>query len=1345
MIERTGSDRTPSGNRLAPSETPLVPRQCDSLVPGHTETVTGPKRRNARRLHEFFEASRDAAPDAVALECDGERLTYRELDERADRLASHLSGRGVTAGDRVGILLRRSTILYVALLATLKADATFVPIDPASPPDRVAYMAEDSALALVLSSSDLGPLTGCLPCPVLELDTLGAAADPPVPRPSPGPEDDPACYVIYTSGSTGRPKGVEVAQSSICNFIEVVCDVYDVRPADRVYQGMTIAFDFSIEEIWPTWAVGATLVAGPTDARRIGSGLAEFLAENRVTVLYCVPTVLATIDQDLPLVRTLLVGGEACPAELVERWTRPDRRMLNTYGPTEATVTATWAELRPGRPVTIGRPLPTYRVTLLDESLRPVPDGAVGEICIGGVGVARGYLNRPELTAERFLDDPRVTRGGRLYRTGDLGRRLPDSEIEYLGRADSEVKIRGHRVELQEIESVILEEPVVTGAVVTPHPGGTDELVAYVTRGDAGVDPDLAPRVHGRLAKRLPAYMVPAFLEVVGSLPMLPSGKVDRKSLPAPSGKRLIAAGGPAVPPTTPTEHLLAQAWAAVFGLEGEDISVEADFFLDLGGHSLLAAQAASLLRKEKGSAHISVADIYANPSIRGLAGRIDAVALAAPGVAEDRPEPLRHRTARVAGAGFAQSVMIYLLLLVLGLPVAVVFGLNHGALNMSTLWGLVLTIPVTLVAGRFVLPVVGIRLLSPGLRPGTYPLWGTTFLRLWAVQALAALAPIGTLSGSPLLAPYLRLLGARVGRRCHVLTAGLPVPSLLEIGDDACIGYGAQLQCSLVEQGRVVIDRVSVGARAFVGAGAVVQPAARIGDDAALAEMSLAARGQAIPAGEYWTGSPSARCAEPDPLLREMGTRAAPDWPGAAWAGFAAACVLLDLLPLVAVAPAFAFTAWTLGSGGRTAGLLGSLLSGPMFVAATCLAVAVGKRLVLRATPTGTHPIASSLGFRKWMSDRLFQISLATTNALYATLYTAPWLRVLGARIGRRSEVSTASHLDPDLLTLEDESFIADMAGVGGATYHNGYVALGRTVVGRRSFVGNAALLRSGTTVGDGSLVGVQTMAPRDGVPDGTSWLGSPAIRLPRRQDSGNFGEELTFRPSRLRVCERLAIEFCRIVVPGTLLGTVAYLILLGDASLARTLGMAGVLLLSPAIALLGGLGTVLAVAALKWLIVGRYRPRVEPLWNRFVRRTEFVTALYETAAVPALLGSLVGTPMLGWALRLFGVRVGRRTWIATTYVTEFDLVHIGDDVAVGNATSLQTHLFEDRVMKMSHVLLEAGASVGARSVVLYDGVVGEDVIVDALSLVMKGERLPGGTAWSGIPGRPATPPAAV
>src|SRR4051812_28183451 len=523
--------------------------------------VAGPPEGAAARLCGYFERACDARPSSTALECDGESLSYAALDRRANRLANYLIGRGVHAGTRVGILLNRSVNTYVALLGVTKTEATFVPIDPAAPADRLQFIAEDSDLGLLITTSDLAASAAGLPCPTVRLDELaGELAGRSSRRPAIEPVGDPVCYVIYTSGSSGRPKGVEIAQSSICNFIDIVPRLYGVRPTDRVYQGMTIAFDFSIEEIWPTWAVGATLVAGPTDGRRVGSGLADFLEEQRITMIYCVPTVLATLDRTLPLIHTVNVGGEACPRELVDRW-GPGRRILNTYGPTETTVTCTMAELAPGRPVTIGRPLPSYRITLLDDDRQPVPEGEIGEICVGGPGVARGYVNRPDQTADRFIDDPRLGSGQRIYRTGDLGRFLPDGELEYLGRADSEVKVRGHRVDLQEIESVLLEHPAVTGAVVTllasKETGG--ELAGYVVLTEDAEERETVEKLHDLLVARLTGYMVPAFLDVVPTIPMLPSGKADRKSLPAPRGPRLMRQQGQGqVRPATTTE-----AWVA--------------------------------------------------------------------------------------------------------------------------------------------------------------------------------------------------------------------------------------------------------------------------------------------------------------------------------------------------------------------------------------------------------------------------------------------------------------------------------------------------------------------------------------------------------------------------------------------------------------------------------------------------------------------------------------------------------------------------------------------------------------------------------------------------------------
>jgi non-ribosomal peptide synthetase-like protein len=1321
---------------------------------GRASEVPAGARVRPRRLEQFFEASCDRVPGALAVDDGDVQLTYAELDRLANQLAHHLRGGGIGPGTRVGILLERSWWTYACLLGVLKAGAAFVPIDPASPADRVAYICEDAALHLLLSSSDLAHSTAEAGPLVWALDQrAGRIAVEPVHRPEPvAGGDDPVCYVIYTSGSSGRPKGVAVAQSSICNFIDVVPEVYDVRPSDRVYQGMTISFDFSIEEIWPTFAVGATLVVGPNDSRRLGTELAEFLEERGVSVLYCVPTLLATIPRDLPLVRNLLVGGEACPAGLVQRWSRPGRRMLNTYGPTEATVTATWGELVPGRPVTIGRPMPTYSVVILDDDLRAVPDGEVGEICIGGPGVAIGYVGLPEKTADRFVRHPLAPPDpaggpGRLYRTGDLGRIDPDGEVVYLGRADSEVKIRGHRVDLEEIENVLLEDPEVESAVAAlVTASGSEELVLYVIRrgpagpdGAAGAGPDGAEflaRSHDRLRRRMPAYMVPAYIEVLAEFPTMPSGKVDRHRLPAPVGKRLAVATGDVVGAASELEEQVRAAWAQCLGVDAEELSVEADFFGDLGGHSLLAASVVSALRERGVGRTAAIRDLYANPTVRSMAAALEVKARAAATVepAAHRPA-VRHRTRRVAMAGGAQAAFIYALLFVVSLPIAMVYSANDGDVSVAVLLELGLAIMTTFLIVRWFLVPFFVRLLAADIAPGRYPLWSTVYLRLWAMDLLLTLAPLAPLSGSPLMSLYLRMLGARVGLDSHVATSSVSLPTMIAIGSDASIGYGVEVHPWVVEDGWIEVAPVQVGRDAFVGASAVLSPGATVGPGAAVANHSTVERHQQVGPGQRWAGSPSAQVERLDDVERLLAAPPGPRWTRRQLAGASAGFLLLELLPLAMFVPGIALVWGVLLTRGIAAGLLAAALVGPVFVVTVCILVAVTRRAVLPRTPVGVHAFRSGLGIRKWIADKLLEMSLTYTNSLYATLYTVPWLRALGARVGRGAEVSTAAHLDPDLLTLHEDSFVADMASVGSATFCNGRMALQRTEVGRRAFVGNASMIPAGTSMGEGSLVGVHTVPPPEGVPAGTSWLGSPAIYLPQRQDSGSFDDSLTFQPSRRQRTERLVVEFFRITMPASLLAVAFYLYLLAISRIADAASLLVVALVAPLIAVGASLLVVLAVAILKWLVVGVYRTRVEPLWSRFVRRTEFVTGLYEAAAVPALLNLLVGTPFLAPVLRLYGAHIGRRTWIGTTYLTEFDLVRIDDDAIVGRGVSLQTHLFEDRVMKMSTVEIGRCATIGDRAIVLYDTVVGPSAALSALSLLMKGEHLPAGTRWRGIP----------
>ncbi|BCL80614.1 amino acid adenylation domain-containing protein [Ktedonobacteria bacterium brp13] len=468
---------------LSHTHTPLPQDVTDIPRPKISTAPRAPKKTRLKRLHlngatstvmraikkirvkllpEFFEQTCDRLPQETAIICGSSQLTYEELDQRANRLAHFLISCGVEKGNPIGILLDRSLDTYIALLGVLKAGAAFVPLDPSCPSEQMVFIAKDVGLRGLVTTSVFRTKTSVLPCPVIELDqAYEVISQQDETRPQLRVEPTSLCYITYTSSAAGRLNGIAVSHANIVNFLHVATPIYGITRHDRVYQGMSTAIDFSIEEIWPTWIAGATLVAGPTDARRFGLGLAAFLSQHKITVLRCVPKLLAAIERDVPSLRAILVGDEVCPIDLVRRWSRPGRRMLNTYGPPETTITATWCELFPDRPIAIGTPLPTYYVYVLDEQLRAVEDGRSGEICIGGSGVTSGYLNRPDLTKERFVSNP-VGRDQemvpRLYRTGDRGRITPSGDIEYLGQIDTQVTSRGYRAELGGIEQMALSQ-----------------------------------------------------------------------------------------------------------------------------------------------------------------------------------------------------------------------------------------------------------------------------------------------------------------------------------------------------------------------------------------------------------------------------------------------------------------------------------------------------------------------------------------------------------------------------------------------------------------------------------------------------------------------------------------------------------------------------------------------------------------------------------------------------------------------------------------------------------------------------------------------------------------------
>jgi amino acid adenylation domain-containing protein len=583
-----------------------------------------------RCVHQLFQEQAGRTPDAVAAVFRDQKLTYRGLDERSNRLARHLQKLGVGPNVMVGIAVESSLETAVGLLGILKAGGAYLPLDPAYPEDRLAYTLEDARAPVVLTQQRL---VGRLPrhnarIVCLDADWATISQEPNTP-PTTGVTPDNLAYVIYTSGSTGKPKGVLVPHRGLVNHNVAAVRQYGIGPADRVLQFCSLGFDIAVEEMFPAWISGAAVVFRPADLPVSGEAFLGWLGREGITVLD-LPTAfwhewvreLAAHGWELPAcLRLVIVGGEKASADVYRTWRKTVGgrvRWVNTYGPTEITVVATTHE-PDGRAevceLPIGRPIANTDVYVLDARLRPVPIGVAGELYVGGPGVVRGYLNRPELTAEKFVPHPfSPTPGARLYRTGDRVRYLPDGQIEFLGRQDHQVKIRGFRVELGEVEAALRLFPGVREAVVVAREDrpGNKRLFGYVV---AQLGQAVAADLCRQANAVLPQYMTLAAVRVLDALPLTPSGKVDRRALPDPGDVGIVEGDG-FVAPRTPVEEALANIWQLLLGVDR--VSVHDNFFA-LGGHSLMATQVVSRVREEL-QVEMDLRELFGAPTVAELA-----------------------------------------------------------------------------------------------------------------------------------------------------------------------------------------------------------------------------------------------------------------------------------------------------------------------------------------------------------------------------------------------------------------------------------------------------------------------------------------------------------------------------------------------------------------------------------------------------------------------------------------------------------------------------------------------------------------------------------------------------
>ncbi|WP_414664043.1 non-ribosomal peptide synthetase [Horticoccus sp. 23ND18S-11] len=1313
-------------------------------------------------LHSFFERAADRTPEHPAIDVPPgpdrpvrRVITYDALRQQANVLA-HALHPLVTGEGMVAVLLpRTSELLFGAQLAILQAGAAFACIDPSFPDEQVREILADSRpVAVITSAAGARRLDALRPSgtSILIAETIldsHPRATPALAAPA-WLAPHSLAYVIYTSGTTGRPKGVMIEHRSIANLVGSDLAEFKLTPRDRVAQGSSAAYDSSIEETWLALAAGATLVVMDDDAARLGPDLVAWLRRERITVLCPPPTLLRTTGCNdpataLPDLRLLYVGGEALPPDVAKRWA-PGRRLENGYGPTECTVTSLRTPITADGEISIGRPVPGLDAWVLNDALEPVPIGEAGELCLGGVGLARGYHGRPDLTAEKF---PQHARLGRIYRTGDLVEQTPSGHFLYRGRIDAQVKLRGYRVELEAIEARLTEIPGVREAACHVQGEGARQLLTAFVVPEHPHSPPALDQLALVLRKVLPVYMVPARFGLLDQLPRTVGGKINRRALPVLADDT-PAAARPVVAPRNALERTLASVFAKVFEASTA-ISIHDDFFRDLGGDSLSAAVVTSLLREDPATASLTVRDLYEARTIAELAQRASDGAVAAPAP----PEAARTQAGKPALATLLQtlwlakgvvvgSVTAYVgafLILPQVTPIVGVLPLVFFAPVVAAL-GLALYVPLSLLAA-----VRLKRLLIGRYVPLRAPVWGSFYVRNWIVQQAVKSVPWWVIEGTEFQCTALRALGATIGQRVH-LHRGVDLLQggwdLLEIGDDVTISQDATIRLVELEDGAIIVGRITLGAGSTLDIHAGVGANTHVGPRAYLTAWSSLSRGGRIPAGERWDGIPAhAAGAAPDaPEIRKGERILSPRAAGVRMLTGRFALLLVLAAPAELLAVALAAGAG-IGSEQVTRWLLSPTFTLPIALAAIAFAALVTPlTVVMQAVACRLMGRVSAGVMSRWSPDYVrvwLKTGLVDAGGrwLYGTLFWPTWLRVAGMKVGRGCEISGLIDTVPEMVEIGAGTFCADGIYLAGPRVHRGTVAIAAVKLGENTFLGNGVVIAGGQQLSDNILIGVCTIADETSIRSGTAWFGHPPFELPQRQVIA-CDHRLTHAPSSLRYLNRVFWELLRFALPVA----PALVLPLWFVALNATAGVVPlplfILGVVPAISV-GAIASLVALAvAIKWSLLGRVQKGTHALWSCWASRWDFVCMAWSYYA-PGVTAALGGTLLLSPLLRAMGVRVGRRVILGGGFAQDLpdpDMLTIEDGATVD--CMFQAHTFEDRVLKIDQVIIRREASVGRNAVLLYGAEVGARTRVAAHSVVMKHERLLPGRHYAGFPTRP-------
>ncbi|MGD9212019.1 MAG: hypothetical protein PVI90_14650, partial [Desulfobacteraceae bacterium] len=685
------------------------------------------------------------------------------------------------------------------------------------------------------------------------------------------------------------------------------------------------------------------------------------------------------------------------------------------------------------------------------------------------------------------------------------------------------------------------------------------------------------------------------------------------------------------------------------------------------------------------------------------------------------------------------QAISLFLIYGFAAAPLVMMFTIVFSAVRGTFTFGpaifLFFAIGFSAFPMRLMISVLAKWLIIGRFQPGKHPVWGFYYFRWWLVTRIQAFSGIDIFTGTPVMSFYYRLMGATVGKNCIIDTTLCAIYDLVAIGEDTCIGADTQLLGYRIEDGMLLLGTIKIGSRCFVGIHSALGLNTRMENDTRLDDLSLLADGEVMRSGESRRGSPATKAEVNLPKITE--SKAAYRHPILFGFIHMVLTVLLSIVMIITYVPSMIIVGFPFLIGGFhwSVVLLALLIAVPVHVIWFCLTIAGLKAMILGRLQPGVYPVESLLYLRKWMVDVLLGISRSYLHPLYTTIYLPPWLRLLGAKIGVRAEIATVTQLTPDLINIEDESFFADGSMIGGRHFFRGHVQFAFNRIGRRSFVGNNAILPLGSEMGHNCLLGVLSSPPAQfkQTPNGTEWLGAPSFKLPHRKKVKGFDTAVTYQPTLKLYIQRFFIDTLRILIPYYIAaaGGIIFFVLI---ALISNLSTWMTFIFTPPIALSSALFVALCVVGLKRLLMAPFKPVIKPLWCTYVWWNEVINGAYETIGAPVV-APLMGTPFINWYLRLMGCKIGKHVFLETALFSEFDLVEIGDYAALNMGVVVQNHLFEDRIMKSSYLKIGNECSVGNMSVVLYDTEMQQGASIGPLSLLMKGETLPPFTRWLGIP----------